>query len=77
MKIVILMGSPNPKGSTSILVQSFKKGAEEGGHTVETIDVCRLNVTPCTGCVACGAAPFMLSTELMISVPLWYHNIKL
>ena len=54
MKIVILMGSPNPKGSTSILAESFKKGAEEGGHTVETIDVCRLNVNPCTGCVACG-----------------------
>lgn len=54
MKIVILMGSPNPKGSTSILAESFKKGAEEGGHTVEQIDVCRLNVNPCTGCVACG-----------------------
>ena len=29
MKIVIIMGSPNKKGSTSILVDSFKKGAEE------------------------------------------------
>ena len=54
MKIVILMGSPNSNGSTSILVDSFKKGAEESGHTVEIIDVCRLHVNPCTGCVACG-----------------------
>ena len=54
MKIVILMGSPNPKGSTSILADSFRKGAEEAGHSVETINVCRLKVSPCTGCVACG-----------------------
>ncbi|MBQ8961126.1 MAG: flavodoxin family protein [Ruminococcus sp.] len=54
MKIVILMGSPNPNGSTSILAENFKRGAEESGHTVEQINVCRLNVDPCTGCVACG-----------------------
>ena len=54
MNIVILMGSPNPKGSTSILAGSFKKGAEEGGHKVELIDVCRLELNPCKGCVACG-----------------------
>jgi len=27
MKITVLMGSPNKKGSTSILVDSFKRGA--------------------------------------------------
>ena len=54
MKIVILMGSPNKKGSTSILVDSFKKGAEESGHNVEVIDVCHAAIRPCTGCIACG-----------------------
>ncbi len=54
MKIVILMGSPNPNGSTAILVQSFRKGAEERGHKVEVIDVCSLEIHPCTGCIACG-----------------------
>ncbi len=44
MKIVILMGSPNQNGSTGILVQSFKKGAEEAGHTVEIIDVCHAEI---------------------------------
>lgn len=29
MKITILMGSPNRKGSTSILVDEFNRGAEE------------------------------------------------
>ena len=54
-RIVILMGSPNPKGSTSILAESFKKGAEESGHKVELINVCKLNVNQCIGCVACAS----------------------
>lgn len=54
MKIVVLMGSPNINGSTNMLVQSFRKGAEEKGHSVCVIDVCKLNIAPCTGCVACG-----------------------
>ena len=29
MKIIILQGSPNKKGSTSILAESFAKGAVE------------------------------------------------
>ena len=54
MKIVVLMGSPNRNGSTGILVENFKKGAEEAGHSVEVIDVCHANIHPCTGCVRCG-----------------------
>ena len=54
MKIVILMASPNPKGSTSILAEQFRKGAEEKGHTVETVNVCRMDIKPCSGCIACG-----------------------
>ena len=34
-----LMGSPNRNGSTGILIENFKKGAEEAGHTVETTAV--------------------------------------
>ena len=54
MKIIILMGSPNRKGSTSILVEQFIKGAEEAGYTCEVCDVCHMNIHPCTGCVRCG-----------------------
>ena len=48
------MGSPNRKGSTSILVDHFVKGAADGGHSCEVIDVCHGNIHPCTGCVRCG-----------------------
>ena len=90
MKIVILMGSPNPKGSTSILADSFKKGAEENGHTVEVIDVCKLNVNPCTGCVACGyegdcvqcddnehIRKALLSCDMIVfATPLYYYGMS-
>lgn len=54
MKITILMGSPNKKGSTRILVDKFVKGADEAGHICNVIDVCHADINPCTGCVACG-----------------------
>ena len=37
MKIVILMGSPNKKGSTSILVDCFVKGATEINRPISII----------------------------------------
>ena len=54
MKIVVLQGSPNLDGSTAILCESFAKGAREAGHSVQRLDLARLDIRPCTGCVACG-----------------------
>ena len=90
MKIAILMGSPNRNGSTSILVQNFKKGAEEAGHTAEVIDVCHAEIHPCIGCVKCGyEGPCvqkddteMIRTKLLASdmvvfaTPLYYYGMS-
>ena len=54
MKIVVLEGSPNKKGSTYILADCFRLGAEGAGHTVERINVAHAKIHPCTGCVHCG-----------------------
>ena len=54
MKIVVLQGSPNKKGSTHILADCFRQGAEAAGHTVEFIDATHAKIHPCTGCVHCG-----------------------
>ena len=54
MKIVVLQGSPNKKGSTNILAEEFTRGAREAGHEVCRFDLTDLNIHPCTGCVACG-----------------------
>ena len=54
MKIVVLQGSPNKKGSTFILADCFRQGAEAAGHTVEMIDVAHAKIHPCIGCIHCG-----------------------
>ena len=54
MKIVILEGSPNRNGSSNMLADCFRKGAEEAGHSVEIIDTAHANINPCTGCIHCG-----------------------
>lgn len=35
-------------------MEQFRRGAEESGHSVEVIDVCRADAHPCIGCVRCG-----------------------
>ena len=88
MKITILMGSPNKNGSTSILADEFKRGAEEAGHTCEVIDVCHANIHPCIGCVACGyegpcvqnddvemiRAKLLSSDMVVFATPLYYGD---
>ena len=90
MKIIILMGSPNRKGSTNILVESFVKGAKEAGHECEIIDVCHANVKPCIGCVACGyegpcvqkddtqiIKEKLLSSDMVVfATPLYYYGMS-
>ena len=54
MKIVVLKSSGNTHGSSNLLADEFIRGARESGHNVTEIDTFRINVSPCTGCVACG-----------------------
>ena len=89
MKIVILMGSPNKSGSTAILVDSFLRGATDAGHTAEVVDVCRLNVHPCIGCVKCGyegpcvqkddveliRAKLLGADMVVFATPLYYYGM--
>lgn len=90
MRIVVLMGSPNRNGSTSILVENFAKGATEAGHDCEVIDVCHADVHPCTGCVACGyegqcvqkddvemiRAKLLASDMVVLATPLYYYGMS-
>lgn len=89
MKIVILMGSPNKRGSTSLLVEQFVRGAREAGHDCEVIDVCRADVHPCAGCVRCGyegpcvqkdgveaiRASLLRSDMVVLATPLYYYGM--
>lgn len=54
MNIVVLTGSPNKNGSSNLLADCFRRGAEAAGHRVEIIDTAHADIRPCTGCVRCG-----------------------
>ena len=90
MKIVILQGSPNKKGSTNILVENFSKGAEAAGHSVIRFDLDEMNIRPCTGCVTCGyEGPCILHDDnqkireavldadmIVFATPLYYYGMS-
>ena len=52
-KILIIQGGGRPKGNTAQLVESFQRGAEEAGHSVEVISLLQNEVKGCLGCNAC------------------------
>ena len=90
MKIVLLLGSPNRQGSSRMLAESFRQGAEEAGHKVELIDAAHSSIHPCTGCIHCGyEGPCVqkddvetirgkiLGADMMVFVtPLYYYGMS-
>ena len=89
MNILVLQSSPNMDGSTAILVEEFMRGAREAGHACTRVDVDRLDIAPCTGCVACGyEGPCVLHDDmdglrceilaadmLVFATPLYYYGM--
>lgn len=53
MKILVLNGSPRPKGNTKAMVTAFAEGAESAGHQVDIVDVCKLHIHGCNACEYC------------------------
>lgn len=90
MKIVVLMGSPNRNGSTSLIVREFEKGAKDAGHQVVVLDVAHANIGVCGGCVACGyngpcvkkdgmerIKREILSADMLVfATPLYYYGMS-
>ena len=69
MKIVVLEGSPNRNGSTHILADCFRQGAEEAGHTVELIDVAHDDVE--------GIRRKILDADMLVfATPLYYYGMS-
>lgn len=53
-KIVVLNGSPRPKGNTAMLVGEFVRGAESSGNSVTVFALAKMNIKPCIGCMKGG-----------------------
>lgn len=90
MKIVVLLGSPNRQGSSHLLAECFRQGAQEAGHTVEIIDVAHADIHPCTGCIHCGyegpcsqkddmqgiRAKILDADMMVFATPLYYYGMS-
>lgn len=92
MKILVLNGSPRPQGGTSQMVAAFKAGAEEAGHTVDVVEVCKKKIAGCLACEYCHKTEprvcvqkddmfeiYALLEEadmLVLASPIYYHNIS-
>lgn len=90
MKIVVLEGSPNKKGSSNMLAENFIRGAEESGHRVEVIDTSDTKISPCTGCITCGydgpcaqaddmeqiKSAILEADMLVLVTPLYYYGMS-
>lgn len=90
MKIVVLEGSPNGRGSTHLLAEAFSSGAREAGHSVQLVDAAHADVHPCIGCIRCGyegpcvqkdameeIRPAILEADMLVfATPLYYYGMS-
>ena len=91
MKIVVLNGSPRPKGNTAALIAAFQEGAESKGHQVTVLPVGTMKIGGCKGREYChtkggGACiqkddmaevyPALAEAEmLMLASPVYYFGL--
>ena len=92
MNILVLNGSPRPRGDTAKMVSAFREAAEKAGHSVKAFSVCRMNIHGCLACEFChgkgqGAcaqkddmqeiyACLRETDMLVLASPIYYHNIS-
>ena len=92
MRILVLNGSPRPKGNTKGMVEAFREGAVTAGHQVDMVDVCRLKIGGCRACEYCHTrghgsciqkddmqevyALLKEAEMLVIASPIYYHGIS-
>ena len=92
MNILILNGSPRATGSTAKMIAAFTEGAEQAGHSVKRVDVCRKKIAGCLACEYCHTkengvciqrddmqeiyALLQEADMLVLASPIYYHNIS-
>lgn len=92
MRILVLNGSPRPKGNTKQMIEVFQKGARSAGHLVDVVDVCRKRIAGCLACEHChtrgeGACiqaddmqavyPLLREAEMLVlASPIYYHGLS-
>ena len=92
MKVVILNGSPRPKGNTKQMIKAFCEGLETAGHEYGVYDVCKMNIHGCLACEYChtrGNGQCIQKDDMqyvyqelqdaemiVIASPIYYHGLS-
>lgn len=90
MKIVAIIGSPRPKGNTSILVDAALEGAVALGCEVEKIMLCQYKIEGCRGHDRCSTYDkckieddipmildkFRTADGTILATPVYYYNMS-
>ena len=92
MKVLILNGSPRPKGNTRQMIDAFCQGLQEAGHEFVVENVCRMNIHGCLACEHCHGKGqgtcvqkddmqeiyegLKTSDMLVIASPIYYHGLS-
>ena len=92
MNILVLNGSPRPKGNTKHMIDAFCEGALSSGNKVDVVDVCRKKIGGCLACEYChtkGSGECVQKDDmqevyallreaemLVIASPIYYHGIS-
>lgn len=91
MNILILNGSPHPKGTTAVLREAFEEGARSRGHEVTTFCAATETLHACLGCDHCRNTkdgcvykdsmeelnPKLLAADCVVFVtPLYYFGMS-
>ena len=88
--VLIISSSPRKGGNSETLASVFAKGAEESGHTVETVYLREKNYGFCKGCLACQklgycvvkddaveiAAKMHDADVLVFATPVYYYSVS-
>ena len=92
MKILVLNGSPHPKGNTAAMVSAFAAGAMAAGHQLDVVNVCQKSIHGCLGCEYCHTKgngqcvqnddmqevyPLLDAAEMIVvASPIYYHGFS-
>ena len=92
MNILVLNGSPRPKGNTRQMVDAFTEGATSAGHQVNVVNVCQKNIKGCIACEYCHTkghgtcvqkddmqevCSFLKEADMLVlASPIYYHGIS-
>lgn len=67
-KVLIVAGSPRKNGNSDLLAQQFAKGAQQGGHEVETVYLREYKLNYCLGCQTCGKTGVCVQKDRMSEI---------